>query len=168
MKKRLLKPIVLVLTLISLMMPLTAYADTAYVVTGTQNYLALRNAPRTDANNEIGKLHNGDLFIVTNNPTNGFAYGYTSGGSYGYVNANYLRLSNYQPQVAPRAGIPRTVVGTRNYLALRTTPVRADNNEIGRLRNGDVFYVVEFGNTGFAYGYTAYGQYGYVVSAYLQ
>ena len=41
-------------------------------------------------------------------------------------------------------------------------------NEIGRLRNGETFYVLEWQTNGFAYGYTSSGKYGYVVSAYLR
>ena len=182
-KKRMKRVVLMILTLLLLLVPITAYADTTCVVTGTRNYLALRNAPRTDERNEIGKLHNGDLFIVTSGGQNGFAYGHTVSGYYGYVNANYLRAADYyQPQYTPApqynppqynppqysSGTPRRVTGTRNYLALRTSPVRSDSNEIGRLYNGDVFYVTEWGNNGFAYGYTASGRYGYVVSAYLK
>ncbi|MBQ8933967.1 MAG: hypothetical protein IJ061_06760 [Lachnospiraceae bacterium] len=168
MKKRILKSIIMILTLFSLMVPIAAQADTACIVAGTQNYLALRNAPRTDANNEIGKLYNGELFVVTSNGSNGFAYGYNALGQYGYVNASYLRVASYQPQYTQRTGVPKIVTGTTNYLALRSSAVRSSSNEIGRLHNGDVFYVTEFGSTGFAYGYTASGQYGYVVSAYLR
>lgn len=185
MKKRTMKAVLMVLTLLFLLVPVTAYADTTCIVTGTKNYLALRNAPRTDSRNEIGRLHNGDTFYVTSNGSNGFAYGYTAQGYYGYVNATYLKAVSYQqpapqpsysypqqpapqPQYTPQSGTPRTVTGTKNYLALRSSPVRSDSNEIGRLYNGEVFYVTEWGNNGFAYGYTARGQYGYVVSAYLR
>ena len=98
MKKRTMKACAMFLTLLFLMLvPVTAYADTAYVVTGTTNYLALRTEPRTDSRNEIGKLHNGDTFYVTSR-SGGYAYGYTVLGIYGYVNANYLTAINYQPQ----------------------------------------------------------------------
>ena len=128
MKKRTMKACAMFLTLLFLMLvPVTAYADTAYVVTGTTNYLALRTEPRTDSRNEIGKLHNGDT-----------------------------------------VGTLKTVTGTKNYLALRKAAVRSDSNEIGRLYNGNPFYVLRWENNGFAYGYTAAGQYGYVVSAYLK
>lgn len=183
-KKGIKRAIAMVLTLIFLLLPATiAYADTACIVTGTKNYLALRTEPRTDSRNEIGKLYNGDTFYVTSN-SGGFAYGYTVQGRYGYVNANYLRVANYQPQPAPVYtptppptyqpqyqpvyGDHRIVTGTKNYLALRSSAVRSDSNEIGRLHNGDSFWVTQWGSTGFAYGYTASGQYGYVVSAYLR
>ena len=172
MKKRTMKAAAMFLTLLFLMLvPVTAYADTAYVVTGTTNYLALRTEPRTDSRNEIGKLHNGDTFYVTSR-SGGYAYGYTVLGIYGYVNANYLTAVNYQPQpVQPQTqpvGTLKTVTGTKNYLALRKAAVRSDSNEIGRLYNGNPFYVLRWENNGFAYGYTAAGQYGYVVSAYLR
>ena len=205
MKKRTMKAAAMFLTLLFLMLvPVTAYGDTAYVVTGTTNYLALRTEPRTDSRNEIGKLHNGDTFYVTSR-SGGYAYGYTVLGIYGYVNANYLTAINYQPQpvqpqpqsqtqpavpssgyiIVPAPGyqpqpaqpqpVPqqpvgtlKTVTGTKNYLALRKAAVRSDSNEIGRLYNGNPFYVLRWENNGFAYGYTAAGQYGYVVSAYLK
>ena len=193
MKKRTMKAAAMFLTLLFLMMvPVTAYADTAYVVTGTTNYLALRTEPRTDSRNEIGKLHNGDTFYVTSR-SGGYAYGYTVLGIYGYVNANYLTAINYQPQPQTQPAVPssgyiivpapgyqpqpvpqqpvgtlKTVTGTKNYLALRKAAVRSDSNEIGRLYNGNPFYVLRWENNGFAYGYTAAGQYGYVVSAYLR
>ena len=91
MKKRIFRTLLTFLLLFSLMAPVIAYADTACIVSGTQNYLALRNAPATDARNEIGRLHNGDTFTVTSMETNGFAYGYTRSGNYGYVNASYLK-----------------------------------------------------------------------------
>ncbi len=176
MSKRVKKIAVVVLTLLALLaMPLTAYAETACIVRGTRNYLALRTEPRTADWNEIGKLHNGDTFYVTDFGFNGnFAYGHTTYGSYGYVNQNYLvsagsyREPTYREPARTGYGSPRTVTGTTNYLALRTSPVRSSSNEIGRLYNGQTFYVTEWGNTGFAYGYTAQGQYGYVVSAYLR
>ena len=93
MKKRILRTLLTFLLLFSLMAPVIAYADTACIVSGTQNYLALRNAPATDARNEIGRLHNGDTFTVTSMETNGFAYGYTRSGNYGYVNASYLKTA---------------------------------------------------------------------------
>ncbi|MBQ7536105.1 MAG: hypothetical protein IJT43_10890 [Stomatobaculum sp.] len=174
MTKRVIKAALIVFTLLFLLVPATVYADTTCFVTGTKNYLALRTAPYTDERNEIDKLHNGDMFIVTSSGQNGFAYGHTTYGRYGYVNAKYLTTGSYQPQYqyqnqyVPRAGSPRTVVGTTNYLGLRTRPIRDSQYEIGRLYNGETFYVTEWLSSGFAYGYTAYGQYGYVVSSYLR
>ncbi|MBO5572996.1 MAG: SH3 domain-containing protein, partial [Clostridium sp.] len=102
MKKRMMKMIAMFLTLLFMMaVPITAYADTACVVTGTKNYLALRTEPRTSSSNEIGKLYNGEMFYMTGS-SNGFAYGYTAQGRYGYVNANYLQVVNYVQPVAPQ------------------------------------------------------------------
>ena len=184
MRNRMKRAVLMILTLLLLLVPITVYADTTCIVTGTRNYLALRTEPRTSESNEIGKLYNGETFYVTSSGYNGFAYGYTSRGQYGYVNANYLRTANSQPaqsyqpaqnynyqpaQSYQQTGASaRPVVGTKNYLALRTSPVRSDDNEIGRLYNGQTFYVTDWLNSGFAYGYTSSGQYGYVVSAYLR
>ncbi len=192
MRNRMKRAVLMILTLLLLLVPVTAYAETACIVTGTTNYLALRTGPRTSETNEIGKLYNGETFYVTDSGVNGFAYGYTSRGEYGYVNSKYLRAKGSQApqqyqtpqyqtpqyqtpqyqtpqyQAPQQYGSAMTVTGTRNYLALRTSPVRNDNNEIGRLYNGQVFYVTEWLNSGFAYGHTSSGQYGYVVSAYLR
>ena len=90
-KKRMKKVVLMFLTLLLLMVPITAYADTTCIVTGTKNYLALRNAPRTDSSNEIGKLYTGDSVITTQTQGSTYWYVYAPGlNSYGYVNKNYL------------------------------------------------------------------------------
>ena len=163
MKKRLFGFFFTVIMILALSVP--AFASTAYTVAGTQNYLAVRTQPATSSSNEIGAIHNGDVFNVDSFTNNGFAYGYTAYGQWGYVNANYLRAGYYQVQ---QSGSYRTVSGVNNYLGLRTTPTRNDRDEIGRLYNGQAFYVTEWRNDGFAYGHSANGQWGYVVSAYLR
>ena len=78
----------------------TLKLNTTYLVTGTKNYLALRNAPYYDGANEIAKLSNGDTVEVLSQTIYGDKGEYcyvsvTSGkakGQKGYVNRNYLSL----------------------------------------------------------------------------
>ena len=150
--------------MLALFITVSAYASQAFMVAGTTNYLALRCEPKTAANNEIGRLYNGQNFYVDNWNINGFAYGYTAQGVYGYVNNNYL-IAYQQPA---SVGVTCTVAGVSNYLGLRTTPTRNASDEIGRLYNGQQFTVLEFRADGFAYGIAPNGQRGYVVSSYLR
>lgn len=61
-----------------------------YVVQGTDNYLALRDEPEYNADNEIGRLNNGDIFYNMSGMNEDYCYGYTSAGVMGYVNSDYL------------------------------------------------------------------------------
>lgn len=186
MKKKVLGFFLLAVFVLALAVP--AYAAQNYVVSGTKNYLAVRSEPKTSANNEIGKLYNGDIFSVSNWNANGFAYGCTSYGVWGFVNNSYLRAtqspsgpsgpspygpsgpSPYGPSGpgSTPTGTPRTVAGVKNYLGLRSTPTRNAADEIGKIYNGQQFNVLEFRRDGFAYGVAPNGQTGYVVSAYLK
>lgn len=60
------------------------------IVSGVTNYLAIRTEPARSDSNEIGKLYNGEKFIVSNYTNNGFAYGRSEWGQWGYVVADYL------------------------------------------------------------------------------
>lgn len=70
-----------------------------YTVTGTNNYLALRNAPAYDGYNEIAKLLNGDEVTIQSQNVYGdngdYCYVTVLSGSaknkIGYVNKNYLK-----------------------------------------------------------------------------
>ena len=101
---------------------------------------------------------------------NGFTYCFTNETEFCYIPTANLSSSSgggtYTPTVEP--GVDRAVFGTTNYLALRSAPSRQASNEIGKLHNGDTFFVKEFLPNGFAYGRTRKGQYGYVVSDYLE
>ena len=117
-----------------------------YTVAGTTNYLALRSHPGYDTGNEIGKLFNGESveYINCGNGSYWFVYSPKLCKS-GYVNKNFLVSSGgsscgYNP--APAAtGRTCRVVGTTNYLALRSAPCYSGCNEIGRLCNGDTVEV---------------------------
>ncbi|MBR0397168.1 MAG: hypothetical protein IJI10_02765 [Eubacterium sp.] len=62
-------------------------------VTGTKNYLALRNAPAYDDKNEIGKLQNGTKIQIRADITSGaYVWAYASNlNKEGWVNANYVK-----------------------------------------------------------------------------
>lgn len=72
-----------------------------YTVTGTKNYLAIRNAPAFDANNEIAKMKNGDELTIQSQNVYGDNGDYcyvtavtgTAKGQSGYVNKNYITPS---------------------------------------------------------------------------
>ena len=70
---------------------LSEKAQGVYMVTGTQNYLALRSSPGYDESNEIGKLYNGDWVQYINSGDGTYWYIFSEKlGKYGYVNGNYL------------------------------------------------------------------------------
>ena len=72
-----------------------------YTVTGTKNYLAIRNAPYYDASNEIAKMKNGDELTVQSQNVYGdngeycyiTAISGDAAGQSGYVNKNYITPS---------------------------------------------------------------------------
>jgi len=103
---------------------------------------------------------------------NGFKHCFTNETEFCYIPAGNLTTtpsgSDQGSQTYVETGVDRVVVGTTNYLALRSQPSRKASNEIGKLYNGDHFWVKEFRTDGFAYGRTRSGQYGYVVSEYLE
>lgn len=67
---------------------------TVYTVTGTSNYLGLRNAASYDETNVIAHLSNGDKVYVYSTDVTGGDYWYVYSptyNKYGYVNYNYLK-----------------------------------------------------------------------------
>ncbi len=72
-----------------------------YTVTGTKNYLAIRNAPAYDGNNEIAKMKNGDELTIQSQNVYGDKGEYcyitplsgAAKGQSGYVNKNYITPS---------------------------------------------------------------------------
>ncbi|MBR0398664.1 MAG: hypothetical protein IJI10_10405 [Eubacterium sp.] len=62
-------------------------------VTGTKNYLAIRNEAAYDSSNEIGALHNGDRIQIRDDLRNGaYVWAYASQLNLeGWVNGNYVR-----------------------------------------------------------------------------
>jgi len=109
--------------------------------------------------------------VYTDYHENGFDYCFTNETEYCWIPQAFLSSTpggGTPTPYTPEIGTDRVVVGTQNYLALRSDPSRNPNNEIGRLYNGDMFFVKEFRRDGFAYGRTRSGKYGYVVSDYLE
>lgn len=155
----------------SLLTETVSASTTYYTVAGTTNYLALRSQPGYDAGNEIGKLYNGESveYINCGNGSYWFVYSAKLCTS-GYVNRRYLAASGgsctYDPAPSGYARICR-VVGTTNYLALRSAPTYDGRNEIGRLYNGDTVEVQSCSGT-YWYVYSSkLGMSGYVNSRYL-
>ena len=62
-------------------------------VTGTKNYLAVRNEAAYDERNEIGALYNGDRIQIRNDLRNGaYVWAYASQLNLeGWVNGNYVQ-----------------------------------------------------------------------------
>ena len=117
-----------------------------YIVSVAKGYLALRTGAAYDTANEIGELYTGDTVKVLQYSNDKYWFVYSPKlCKSGYVNKNYLVSSGgsscgYNP--APAAtGRTCRVVGTTNYLALRSAPCYSGCNEIGRLCNGDTVEV---------------------------
>ena len=160
-----------------------------YSVTGTKNYLALRNAPSYDSSNEIAKLQNGDEVFIKSQTVYGDKYEYcyvtvisgNASGKEGYVNKDYLKkgasnLSDKNSNTKPSTNgtyTVYTVTGTTNYLGVRTAPVYDESNIICKLNNGDQVYVYStdtYGDKG-EYWYISVpnvGKEGYVNKSYLK
>ena len=146
----------------------------SYYVTGTENYLALRNEMAYDRRNEIGRLYNGDQVLVLNHGDNKYWYVYSPQlDKYGYVDGDYLMLSDGNrcdntPQNDLSACSSYVVKGTQNYLAVRSAMKYDRKNEIGKLYNGDTVQLINTGNGEYWYIYASkLNLYGYVNSQYL-
>lgn len=61
-----------------------------YIVQGVTSYIMLLDEPEASIYNEIGQLHNGDLFYNMSDPAEEYWYGYTQSGQMGYVMGQYL------------------------------------------------------------------------------
>ena len=81
-----------------------------YTVTGTKDYLALRNAPAYDGSNEVAKMKNGDELIVQSQNIYGDKGEYcyitavsgSAKGQSGYVNKNYITPSKIESSVSSK------------------------------------------------------------------
>ena len=141
-----------------------------YTVTGTSNYLALRNAKAYDASNEIGRLNNGETVVVTDKADAQYWYVYApSLKRSGYVNKDYLTASASSGNCPTPLLLVYTVSGTSNYLALRTEKAYDAANEIGRLNNGEIVEMLDNSDDEYWYVYApSLQKYGYVNCNYLK
>ena len=124
-----------------------------------------------DTTNEIGRIYNGETVEVLNSCDNTYWYVYSSKlCRYGYVNRNYLTLANTCVKVNPSPCVNSfTVYGTRNYLAIRSDKTYDENNEIGRLYNGETVQLISTSDNSYWYVYApSLNRYGYVNSNYLR
>ena len=155
-----------------LTMAVPAFANdgtkTMYTTTTTNAYAS------PNANSKVLAVFGPGKDVITypkeNRNRNGYTYCFTNETEFCYIpTSNLTDNSSVGPYTPPvETGVDRVVCGTTNYLALRSAPSRQASNEIGKLYNGDMFFVKEFRTDGFAYGRTRNGQYGYVVSDYLE
>ena len=142
-----------------------------YTVSGTTNYLALRNACSYDKSNEIGRIFNGDTVELIDSSTGNTGYWYVYSPTldmYGFVNKSYLTA--YTHAASRPVCQNYTVTGTTSYLALRNACSYDRNNEIGRIFNGDTVELVDSskGYTGYWYVYSpTLDMYGFVNKSYL-
>lgn len=167
------KRIVTVLLVMALMISLAvpAFANdgtvTMYTTAATDAYVSPTIQSKTLATIPAGVA----ITTYPGEDQNGFKHCFTNATEFCWIPAAFLTTANPgsgSTSYTPELGTEREVVGTQNYLALRSTPSRQASNEIGRLYNGDRFLVKEFRRDGFAYGRTMSGKYGYVVSDYLE
>ena len=114
----------------------SAFAANTYTVTGTRNFLALRNEKCYDARNVIGQLHNGDTVDVKD-ASGQYWTVTTNSGKTGYGDGRYLTKGQ-----TPVVDNTYVVSGTTNYLALRTAPKYDARNEFAQLHNGDFVKVL--------------------------
>ena len=132
----------LIFAVIMLMASVNVKASDYRTVTGTKNYLALRSSARYSDKNVIGKLYNGDQVIITGGWDGDYVWVYApSLDKSGFVNGKYLSggssKSSSKSSKSSSSGNYRTVTGTKNYLALRSSAKYSDKNVIGKLYNGD-------------------------------
>lgn len=112
-----------------------SYGD--YRVKVDKGYLALRTAPDFKYENEIGQLYTGDIVSVLDKSNDKYWWVYSPKyGREGYVDKAYLTTE------APHYGDYQVKVD-KGYLALRTAPDFARENEIGELNTGDVVTLKE-------------------------
>ena len=168
------KRIVSILLAMALMITMAAPAfandgtATKYTTTSTNAYAS------PDTNSKILAVFGPGKDVITypnlHKDRNGFTYCFTNETEFCYIpTANLTSNPGAAPYTPPvETGVDRVVCGTTNYLALRSAPSRQASTEIGKLYNGDMFFVKEFRQDGFAYGRTRKGQYGYVVADYLE
>ncbi|GEM_PF-5055612 len=153
-------------------MAIPAFANdgtvTMYTTTATPAYVSPNASSKILATFPAGKR----ITTYPGEDQNGFKHCFTNETEFCYIPAAFLTTnssaSSEPAPVIPETGTERVVSGTTNYLALRSEPSRRASNEIGRLYNGEYFFVKEFRTDGFAYGRTRNGRYGYVVSDYLE
>ena len=143
-----------------------------YYVTKTKTSLSLRSEANSDSA-VIAELYNGDMVALLERTTNKFwyVYDYSSGNS-GYVLKAYLtddyNAVNYDKDEAATVIGTYYVVGTENYLAIRSAPSSSADVITGKTYNGYEVGLIERTNDTFWYIYDYNsGLYGYVKCAYL-
>lgn len=136
----------------------------AWTVSVSSGYLALRTAKAYDAANEIGKLYTNDIVWVYDASDAQYWYVYSpKHDRYGYVNKDYL----YGGSIGGSCDA-RMVRVDSGYLALRTAKAYDAANEIGSLYTGDVVLLLDTRDAQYWYVYAPkLGRSGYVNKDYL-
>ena len=141
------------------------YSGTAYTVSLSIGYLALRSAKVMSSSNEIGRLYNGETVYVEDASDGTYWYVYSPKlDMYGYVNRKYLAGSGSSQDW----GTTYTVSVPSSYLALRTAKAFNSSNEIGKLWTGDTVKVQDTSDSTYWWVYApSLGKSGYVNRGYL-
>ena len=144
-----------------------SYSGTAYNVSLSIGYLALRSAKVMSSSNEIGRLYNGDTVYVQDSSDGTYWYVYSPKlGLYGYVNKKYLAGAGSSS--SQDWGTSYTVSVPSSYLALRTAKAFDASNEIGKLWTGDTVKVQDTSDSTYWWVYAPkLGKSGYVNRNYL-
>lgn len=143
-----------------------------YYVTKTKTSLSLRSEANSDSA-VVMELYNGDMVALLERTTNKFWYVYDySTGNSGYVLKAYLTEDyddvKYDEDEATTVIGTYYVVGTENYLAIRSELSSSSEVIIGKTYNGYEVGLIEKTNGTFWYIYDYNsGLYGYVKCAYL-
>lgn len=150
-----------------------------YYVTGVDDKIGLTDAP--GGGKTVVNVCNGYqvALIEETSSTYWYVFDYKS-GEYGYIKKGYLTddpskvTSGAAVDVKPAVPADKTILshymvdGTKNYLAIRSTPSSSSTVEIGKTYNGNIVGLIEKTNSTFWYVYDYNsGIYGYVKCAYL-
>ena len=143
------------------------YSGTAYKVSLSIGYLALRSAKVMSSSNEIGRLYNGETVYVQDSSDGTYWYVYSPKlDMYGYVNRKYLAGAGSGS--SQDWGTSYTVSVPSSYLALRTANAFNSANEIGKLWTGDIVKVQDTSDSTYWWVYApTLGKSGYVNKNYL-
>lgn len=140
--------------------------DSEYTVQ-VSDFLALRSG-RSAKSDMLAQLHQGDKVVRMYSDENDFDYVYVpSLNMYGYVSREYIVKEGVKKADTNTYGPAYTVDVEYGYLALRSEAKFSDENEIGRLLDGEIVYVKEY-TENYWYVYSPrLDMYGYADSRYL-
>jgi len=166
--KRLITALAMMAFLVS--MSMMAFANDGTVTKYTTTSVSAYALPRADST-VLATLPAGTSVVTyPGKAQNGFEECFTNSTHFCYIASVFLTTTpggGPSPSPSPYSGTEKVVSGVSNYLALRSAAATSESNEIGKLYNGEKFYVTQYVN-GFAYGETSYHKWGYVNASYLK